>query len=462
MIRVMLSDLARALNGRLLGADCAIDAVSTDTRTISAGALFVALRGARFDAHEFAAAAVAAGASALLVERELALDCPQLVVADSRIALGQLGALVMAAVAPKTVAVTGSAGKTTVKEMMATILAQAGQVLATKGNFNNDIGVPLTLLRLTAADQYAVMELGANHRGEIAYTVDLVKPQAAIITNAAAAHLEGFGDIAGVARAKSEIFLGLPEDGVAIFPADSQFSDFWAQRNQGHRIWTFAIDDSRATFHAREVVMGDDGCARFTLCCPEGEAAIALPLPGRHNIANALAAAAGTLALGVSLAQLASGLAAAPAVAGRLNSYRLADDLLVIDDSYNANLQSVRAAIELLAGYGGQRLLVLGDMAELGDDARRYHAEVGAYAAERGIDQLLTCGELSRTAADAAAGRGCHFADQTALIAELKQQLDARSGRLTILVKGSRSARMEQVVNALRASHGAQTEGASC
>lgn len=462
MIPLSLTTLATHLDATLVGDDLTIDAVSTDTRTLGPGALFVALRGARFDAHDFAEQAVAGGASALVVERQLPLPCAQLVVADSRIALGQIGALVMTQVAAKTVAVTGSAGKTTVKEMMAAILAQQGPVLATKGNFNNDIGVPLTLLRLTAADQYAVIELGANHRGEIAYTVNLTKPQAAIITNAAAAHLEGFGDVAGVARAKSEIFLGLDGDGTAIFPADSQFTDFWTQRNVGHRIWTFAIDDSAATFHARDITTSADGCSRFTLCCPLGEVAIALPLPGRHNIANALAAAAGTLALGVSLAQVASGLSVAPQVAGRLNSHKLADDLLLIDDTYNANLQSVRAAIDLLAGYGGTRILVLGDMGELGDNARRYHAEVGAYALSKGLDQLYTCGELSSAAADAAGERGHHFATHGALVNELQGQIATRTNGFTILVKGSRSARMEMVVNALKAPQSAVIEGASC
>lgn len=462
MIPLQLSALAVHLDGRLIGEDLCIQAVSTDSRNLPAAALFVALRGARYDAHDFAADALAAGAVALVVERPLPLACPQLVVADSRKALGQIGALVMAAVAPATVAVTGSAGKTTVKEMMAAILSQQGQVLATQGNFNNDIGVPLTLLRLTQADRYAVMELGANHRGEIAYTVDLVKPQAAIITNAAAAHLEGFGDIWGVARAKSEIFLGLPADGVAIFPADSQFSDFWTQRNAGHRIWNFAIDDAKATFHAHDVVMGDDGCARFTLCCPQGEVAVSLPLPGRHNVANALAAAAGTLALGVPLAAVATGLAQAPSVAGRLNCKRINPQLLVIDDSYNANLQSVKAAIDLLASYGGRRMLVLGDMGELGADARRYHAEVGQYALARGLDLLLTCGELSQAASDAAAGRSQHFAGHAPLVAELAKLLQQQPQPTTVLVKGSRSARMEQVVAALISTFSPVREDAQC
>lgn len=462
MIPLQLSALAVHVDGQLIGDDRCIEAVTTDSRNVPAAALFVALRGERFDAHDFAADALAGGAAALVVERPLPLSCPQVVVADSRKALGQIGALVMAAVAPATVAVTGSAGKTTVKEMLAAILSQQGALLATRGNFNNEIGVPLTLLRLSAADRYAVIELGANHAGEIAYSVDLVKPQAAIITNAAAAHLEGFGSIDGVARAKSEIFLGLPDDGVAIFPADTPFTDLWTQCNAQRRICTFAIDDTQASFHARDLTMNADGCAHFTLCCPQGEVAISLPLPGRHNVANALAAAAGALALGASLATVARGLAQAPTVAGRLNAMRLNAELLLIDDSYNANLQSVRAAIDLLTSYGGRRILVLGDMGELGADARRYHAEVGAYAAAQGVDLLLTCGELSQAASAAAAERGQHFASQAPLVAALTQLLQQQPQATTVLVKGSRSARMEQVVAALISHFNPVREDAQC
>jgi len=360
------------------------------------------------------------------------------------------------------VAVTGSAGKTTVKEMLAAICATAGQTLATQGNFNNDIGVPLTLLRLTPADRYAVIEMGANHRGEIAYSTSLTRPQASIITNAAAAHLEGFGDLWGVARAKGEIMLGLDMDGTAIFPADTPFTEYWVQRAAGRRVWTFAVDSASATFRARNVHIGDDGCARFDLSCPLGEETIQLALPGRHNVANALAATAAALALGLDLATVRLGLAAVAPVKGRLNTQEVVPGVRLIDDSYNANQQSVRAAIELLAGLPGKRLLVLGDMAELGAEARAYHAEVGQYAASQGLDGLFTCGELSRHAADAAGGRGHHYGDQGQLLAALLPLVAGSSRPLTVLIKGSRSAAMEKVVSALATSLKSAVEDTPC
>lgn len=305
MINVQLSHLANELGATLMGDDIQIASVSTDTRQIEQDALFIALKGERFDAHDFCQSAIDSGAKALLVSRHLPLDVPQLVVADTRLALGQLGAWVMKTLTQtqglKTVALTGSCGKTTVKEMVAEILGLKGNVLATAGNFNNDIGVPLTLLRLTAAHDFAVIELGANHQNEIAYTTNLVKPQTALVNNLAAAHLEGFGSLAGVAKAKGEIFEGLPTGGVAIVNLDSHDLPNWRENLTEQRLLTFSTSNSEADFFANDIIVNSDGRACFTMRTPEGTASVILTLAGVHNVSNALAAAALSYTLGASL-----------------------------------------------------------------------------------------------------------------------------------------------------------------
>lgn len=444
MIATTLRTLADAIGATLYGDDAPLAAVTTDTRKLTPGCLFIALQGESFDGHDFAARACEAGAAALLVSRRLPLAVPQLLVADTRLALGQLAAWVRSQVPARVVALTGSSGKTSVKEMSAAILAQCGNVLYTAGNLNNDIGVPLTLLRLEPQHDFAVIELGANHVGEIAYSVALTRPHSALVNNLAAAHLEGFGSLAGVARAKGEIFSGLPAQGTAIINADSNDWDNWQQALPTQRVWRFSPQaGSGVDFYASEVRSEVDG-THFVLHTPTGEIAVTLPLPGWHNIANALAAAALTMSVGASLTQVRQGLAGLHAVPGRLYPIRLGEQQLLLDDSYNANVGSMSAAAEVLGAMPGYRVMVVGDMAELGVEAEACHRRVGEAARAAGIDKVLSVGGLSRLIGEAS-GCGEHYMDKGAVIERLKHLL-CEHAAITILVKGSRSAAMEQVV----------------
>ena len=342
MITTTLSWIASQIDGTLEGDDSTVTAVSTDTRALTEGAVYLALKGANFNGHDFAEAAANAGASAIIASEKVSVSTPVIYVEDTKLALGQLGAAVKQQVAPKTIAITGSSGKTTVKEMCAAILSRRGKVLATQGNFNNDIGVPLTLLRLENDHEYAVMELGANHLGEIAYTTQLVKPNVATIVNAAASHLEGFGSLLGVARAKSEIFKGLDEDGTAIVNVDSQFADFWLGKLKRTAVLTFSPQQkNEADYSAEDITLGLDGCAEFMLCSPEGDVAVQLTIPGLHNVGNALVAAALTMQLGATLENVRDGLLSMQQVSGRLNVKTLTDQIRLLDDTYNANVASV-------------------------------------------------------------------------------------------------------------------------
>lgn len=446
MIRVTLSQLGGILGGELKGNDLSLDAVTTDTRKLTPGCLFVALKGERFDAHDFAEQAKE-GAGALLVSRPLAVDLPQVIVQDTRLAFGELAAWVRAQVPARVVALTGSSGKTSVKEMTAAMLSQCGNTLYTAGNLNNDIGVPMTLLRLTADVDYAVIELGANHQGEIAWTVGLTRPEAALVNNLAAAHLEGFGSLAGVAKAKGEIFTGLPENGIAIMNADNNDWLNWQNIIGDRKVWRFSPNAANSDFTATNVHVTSHG-TEFLLQTPGGSIDVLLPLPGRHNIANALAAAALSMAVGATLEAIKTGLANLKAVPGRLFPVQLAENQLLLDDSYNANVGSMTAAVQVLSEMPGYRVLVVGDMAELGAESEACHVQVGEAAKAAGIDCVLSSGKLSKAISDAS-GVGEHFADKPALIARL-QTLIAEQQIITILVKGSRSAAMEEVVRALQ------------
>ncbi|HEY9043870.1 MAG TPA: UDP-N-acetylmuramoyl-tripeptide--D-alanyl-D-alanine ligase [Rheinheimera sp.] len=447
MIKLNCAEIALMLDGALTGHNVSISNVSTDSRVIAEHDLFIALKGPNFDGSAFVAEVKEKGAAAVVVEQAVAVDIPQIIVQDTRLALGQLAAAVKARLAPKTIAVTGSAGKTTVKEMMAAILSRRGNVLATQGNFNNDIGVPLTMLRLTEQHQYAVLELGANHQGEIAYTTSLAKPDVAIITNVAPSHLEGFGDVYGVARAKGEIFNAVTAQGLAIIPADSEYRDYWLRRIEGKPVQQFSAT-AEADYYATDIELDSNGCAGFELNCPTGRQFIQLTIPGKHNVANALAAAAACIAVGASLADVQLGLAQMQAVKGRTNVKMVTPQLRLIDDTYNANVESVKAAIDLLASYNGHRVLVLGDMAELGADARLYHEEIGLYAKKAGINLLFTLGVLSQSASDLFNGQGAHFSSRQALLQRLMPVVSEQQ-EVTLLVKGSRSAKMELVVQDL-------------
>jgi len=447
MISVALSKIAAVLHGELQGQDLTFDAVTTDTRKITPGCLFVALKGERFDAHDFADEAKKAGAGALLVSRRLDIELPQIVVKDTRLAFGELAAWVRQQVPTRVVALTGSSGKTSVKEMTAAILSQCGNTLYTAGNLNNDIGVPMTLLRLAPEHEYAVIELGANHQGEIAWTVSLTRPEAALVNNLAAAHLEGFGSLEGVAKAKGEIYTGLPANGIAIMNADNNDWLNWQSVIGSRKTWRFSPNAANSDFTATNVHVTSHG-TEFTLQTPTGNVDVLLPLPGRHNIANALAAAALAMAVGAPLSAIKTGLANLTAVPGRLFPVPLAENKLLLDDSYNANVGSMTAAVQVLSEMPGYRVLVVGDMAELGDESEACHKQVGEAAKASGIDSVLSTGKLSHAISEAS-GAGEHFADKAALIERLKSLIQEKQ-IITVLVKGSRSAAMEEVVHALQ------------
>ncbi|MCY1261805.1 UDP-N-acetylmuramoyl-tripeptide--D-alanyl-D-alanine ligase [compost metagenome] len=441
----LLSEVAAPLDGRLVGADLSFDAVSTDSRSIAAGQLFIALTGPRFDGHDYLADVAARGAVAALVEREVAdAPLPQLVVRDTRVALGQLGALNRDAFRGKVAAVTGSSGKTTVKEMLASILRTQGDVLATRGNLNNDLGAPLTLLQIGADHRSAVIELGASRIGEIAYTVGLTRPQVAIITNAGTAHVGEFGGQDKIVQAKGEILEGLDADGIAVLNRDDPAFDVWKARVAGRKVLGFGLRDAAADFHASDVSRDPRGCVGFTLRGLAGEARIQLNLLGEHNVSNALAAAAAAHALGVPLVGIVDGLQSLQPVKGRAVAQLAANGMRVIDDSYNANPASICAAVDILAGFSGRTVLVLGDMGELGAWAEAAHREVGAYAAGK-VSALYAVGPLMAHAVQAFGAQGRHFADQASLI----QALSGEQPTTTILIKGSRSAAMDKVVAAL-------------
>jgi UDP-N-acetylmuramoyl-tripeptide--D-alanyl-D-alanine ligase len=454
MIKVTTQWISRVLSGSMVGGSVDIEFVSTDTRTIEQGALFIALRGGNFDGHQFVDQAIARGAGAVVVDHQLDIDIPQIIVADTTSALGALGSAIKEQVQPKTIAITGSVGKTTVKEMVAAILSRLGNVLATKGNFNNEIGVPLTLLRLELEHDYAVIELGANHPGEIAYTTGLTKPDVCVINNIAPAHLEGFIDIQGVARAKAEIFKYSPPDCVAVVNCDSPFSKRWLAKFKDRPIKRFSTDSNKdVDVWVDDICLDEFGCPTFELYSKTKgiteNILVQLTVPGMHNVGNALAAASLCISVGASLTDISLGLISMKPVKGRVNLIKVSDELTVIDDSYNANVQSAKAAIDLLVQTAGHKVLVFGDMAELGLNARSYHEQVGEYAKEHGVDHLLTLGVLSQNASELFNGNGKHFSTRGQLMPFLHQVLANANQKVTVLVKGSRSAKMELVVNAL-------------
>lgn len=445
----LLSQVAEAVQGRLVGADVALEGVSTDTRSIAQGCLFIALVGERFDAHDFLAQALQAGAAAVLVsdEGKLPAGASAVVVDDTRLALGRLAAAWRAQFALPVIAVTGSNGKTTTKEMVAAILkaVYGAAVLSTRGNLNNDIGLPLTLLGLSAAHRAAVIEMGMNHPGEIAYLAPIGAPTVALVTNAQRAHLEGMGDLDEVAREKGSIFNGLPADGVAVINADDAYAEAWKTMAAGRPVRTFAIDGVADVVgvvrqHGLEIAID--------LKAPEGVATLNLRIPGRHNARNAVAAAAACLAAGVPMAAVADGLAAFTGVKGRLQRRSGKAGAEILDDTYNANPDSVRAGIDVLAATIGRKLLVLGDMGEIGEASGQYHDEIGGYAKSQCIDRLFALGEASKAAVRNFGEGARHFCNVEKLIAALDKEMGSDT---TVLVKGSRFMKMERVADALAA-----------
>ncbi|HHF2908576.1 TPA: UDP-N-acetylmuramoyl-tripeptide--D-alanyl-D-alanine ligase [Vibrio alginolyticus] len=451
MIKVTLSQIADITRGERFGDDLLIDAVSTDTRTIDRGALFVALVGERFDAHNFCQQAVDAGAGALLVEKRLDVNVPQIVVSDTKLAWGEFASWVHQACKTPTVAITGSCGKTTVKEMVASILQLKGKVLFTAGNFNNDIGVPLTLLRSQQDDDYAVIELGANHIGEIAYTTQLVKPDIALVNNVAAAHLEGFGSIDGVKQAKGEIYQGLSAGGIAIVNLDSNGEAKWDEVLADKKVITFSQSNTDADFFASNIVLNAAGEASFDLhiAASSQEIELSLGIIGQHNVANAIAASIIALQMGATLEEVRAGLKHLNKVKGRVEVEALSEKIKLIDDSYNASVPAMKAAVDLLAAFPGQRWLILGNMAELGEESLALHRQVGEHAAPQKFEHVLTYGADAKVISDLC--QGIHFETHQEMIEYIKQHLDqAVPENHTILVKGANGARMFEVAAALK------------
>lgn len=444
---IKLSDVASALSAQLVGIDTSFERVSTDTRAVAAGDLFVALRGDNFDAHDFLLQAQSSGACAVVVDKACAdVSVPQLIVQDTTIALGEVSALARSHFGGQLIAITGSCGKTSVKEMVASILSTVGQVHATRGNFNNHIGMPLTLLNLSSGDDFAVIEMGASAGGEIEYLTTLAKPGIALVNNVMPAHVEGFGSVDAIARAKAEIYHGLDDAGIAIINLDDNYAGDMICELETKRRMTFSLFDCSADVYAKNIRQNSQGTL-FTLCSDKSERDVQLHVIGQHNLANALAAASCAIAAGANLDSVVQGLQNFEAVKGRLNISDGRDGCTVIDDSYNANPGSVRAAIDAVKGMGGDKILVLGDMAELGSEAKTAHVEVGSYAKESGFNYFYGVGELSAFAAKEFGNSGFAFSDQAKLIEQLLNNISADS---KILVKGSRSASMEVVAQALK------------
>ena len=454
----LLSWIANATGGRVVGADRAIDAVATDTRALPQGreALFVALKGENFDGHDHVASASGGGCVAALVSREVTASIPQVVVADTERALGDLAAAVQRERATRVLAITGSNGKTSVKTLLLSILDQAGGAYANPGNRNNEIGLPLAVLDAPDDARFAVYEMGAGKPGDIAYLTAIARPDVALVNNIAPAHLERMGSLLGVADTKAAIYDALPADGTAIINADDAFAPYFIERAHGRRIVRVGLEAS-ADISARDIRADGDG-SRFVLATPRGEVEVALPMPGRHNVRNALAAAAMALGAGATLEQARDGLNAVQPVAGRLVSHRLRCGAVLVDDSYNANPGSLDAAIDTLASSGDDAWLVLGDMRELGADEIALHAQAGARAKAAGIARLYTLGALSQAAADAFGDGARGFASHAQLAETLSVEL--RDG-VRVLVKGSRGSAMDRIVKALLASDAAADKAAT-
>jgi murE/murF fusion protein len=444
---MQLSEAAIALNAKLIGADVAFDSVGSDSRNIKAGQLFVAIKGENFDGNIFAAEAINKGAAAVMVSDVATTASPALVVHDTRLALGELAKYWRSKFSAPVIGVTGSNGKTTTKEMLTAILAAAtgdiNKVHATYGNLNNDIGLPLTLLKIKAQHQYVVAEMGMNHMGEIDYLTHIAKPNVAVINNANTAHIGELGSRENIARAKGEIFAGLQDGGIAVINADNDFADYWQTLNVGRKVVTFGLQqqaDVAASYQQQA------GVSQVKLTTPNGQVSFELKVEGVHNISNALAASATAYALGISNADIAAGLQNFGGVYGRLERKAAANGAVLIDDTYNANPDSMKAAIDVLAKQVGEKLLVLGDMGELGADAKGMHAEIGAYARAAGLAKLYCLGDLSKEMVSAFGAGAQHFESPEAVAAAVLPQLNNNS---TILVKGSRFMRMERVVSLL-------------
>lgn len=440
----------RAVTAKCHNGDAEFTQVSIDSRTLTEGELFIALRGERFNAHDFIQDAVAKNPCALVVERFFPdISLPQLVVSDSLLALGQIAALNRSLFTRPVIAITGSSGKTTVKTLLAGILAECGPTHATKGNFNNHVGVPLTLLQLDAQHEFAVIEMGASGPGEIEYLCSLAKPQITMVNNVMAAHIQGFGSLQGVARAKGEIYAALPTTGVAVVSIDDRFAPDWLAALTQRRVVRVSFQNTDADCFAQDIQTSANSL-EFTINLKGQTTQVSLNAQGEHNVRNALMAAACASTVGADLQKIKQGLANFSPVAGRMSRHVGINDAVIIDDSYNANPGSVRAAIDVLAQKTNS-ILVLGDLGELGPDAPRLHAELGEYARAKKLMHLFTVGKLSENATQAFGAGAEHFSDKAALVTHLKTMANKN---ITILIKGSRSAAMDSVVRELCTSAG--------
>lgn len=444
MLNMPLGEVAMWVHGSLRGADAQACGAATDTRCLAPGMLFVALPGERVDGHDFLDHAAAAGAVGALVSRPLPSTLAQIVVADTQAALGDLASAVRARCQARVVGITGSSGKTTVKNLCAAILGAVAPTDATRGNQNNEIGLPLSLLNMREDARFCVLEMGAGKPGDIAYLAAIARPHVALVNNIAPAHLERLRSIEGVAETKGAIYGALPADGVAIINADDAFAGYFSAQAGSRRVVRFgnAVD---AEVRGEQVRMDLNG-SHFLLVLPTGSVPVYLPLPGAHNVRNALAAAAIAHSLEITPAQIAAALAQVKVTGGRLVRRAMPGEWTLIDDSYNANPGSVAAAIETLALAAGETWLVLGDLAELGPRALALHAELGRKAREAGITRLWTVGSLSAEASKAFGEGAEHFDEQTSLTVAMQEALRKD---VTCLVKGSRSSAMERVIEQL-------------
>jgi len=446
-MHMQLSAAANQMHAELIGEDVAFSHVGTDTRALQQGDLFVALQGENFDGHDCLLKAQQAGAVAAMVSRFEPSALPLLKVKDTRSGLGQLASIWRHQFNLPVAGVTGSNGKTTVKEMLASIMGRKGQVLATQGNLNNDIGVPLTLLRMQDDHRFAVIEMGANHAGEIKYLCSLAKPHVVVITNAAAAHLEGFGSIEGVAKAKGEIFSSLDKDGIAVINVDDPFASLWQDLARGKKIISFGLSQD-ADVSADWVQSA--AFIQMEIQTLSGSCQVHMQVVGRHNVMNALAATAVAQAMGASLEMVRDGLEAFKPVAGRLQLQSGLHGMQILNDTYNANPASFKSAVDVLVEMPGKKWLVLGDMGELGDGAEQIHFDCGKLAKDSGVEYLYAIGELSQHAVKAFGDKAAWFANKGDLARQLKQDWNDSSNG-TLLIKGSRLMHMEEVIKALQA-----------
>lgn len=448
MIEMFLSEIVEKLSGSLIGSDAKVCGVSIDTRTLQTGNLYIAIAGKNFDGHDFVNSAKDAGASAVLTHKKLETNLPQVLVENTHSALGELAAAWREKMPAKIIGVTGSNGKTTTKEMLAAILSVNDCILFTQGNLNNDIGVPLTLFKLSPENRFAVIEMGANHVGEIAYTSKLTNADVVIITNVGAAHLEGFGDLNGVAKTKGEIIETLNPNGVAVLNRDDAFFDYWQKLADSRKIFTFSLHEN-ADVRAENITVKIENhqfITRFDLICTDEKISVNLPLAGNHNVLNALAATAATLALDISLEQIKQGLESMSPVKGRLQLLQGHKGSTIINDTYNANTASLQAALNVLQKCEGEHWVILGAFGELGDDTEKLHSEMGKTLKNGGVKRLFAVGDLTKNTVAAFGENAIHFESQTQLLDTLTPLL---TGNETILIKGSRSQRMENVTAAL-------------